>query len=218
VGQVLHASATTTEAVRRAIQHSQESLSALARRYGINPKTVAKWKKRTAVADLPTGPKEPKATVPCFSSAHALGAPRLPLRLAADHPASVALVLASMPATAWRRPSARHRRRQADEEAVQGLPDRLLPHRHRHHGQSVQPQRAARTRDDRGGGGGPELPPSLQPTLQSHRGCLRQAQGVAENGRRTNLGGLWDAVGRILDLFPPAECANDFSAAGYDAT
>ena len=60
MGQVLHGSATTTEAVRRAIQHSQESLRALAKRYGINPKTVAKWKKRTSVADLPTGPKEPK--------------------------------------------------------------------------------------------------------------------------------------------------------------
>lgn len=32
----------------------------------INPKTVAKWKKRTAVADLPTGPKEPKSTVLSF--------------------------------------------------------------------------------------------------------------------------------------------------------
>ena len=63
MGQVLHGSATTTEAVRRAIQHSQESLRALARRYGINPKTVAKWKKRTSVADLPTGPKEPQSTV-----------------------------------------------------------------------------------------------------------------------------------------------------------
>lgn len=63
MGQVLHGSATTTEAVRRAIQHSQESLRALAKRYGINQKTVAKWKKRTAVADLPTGPKEPKSTV-----------------------------------------------------------------------------------------------------------------------------------------------------------
>jgi transposase InsO family protein len=63
MGQVLHGSATTTEAVRRAIQHSQESLRALAKRYGINPKTVAKWKKRTAVADLPTGPREPKSTV-----------------------------------------------------------------------------------------------------------------------------------------------------------
>jgi transposase InsO family protein len=63
MGQVLHGSATTTEAIRRTIQHSQASLRALARRYGINPKTVAKWKKRGSVADLPTGPREPKSTV-----------------------------------------------------------------------------------------------------------------------------------------------------------
>ena len=63
MGQVLHGSARTTEAVRRAIQHSQESLRGLSKRYGINQKTVAKWKKRTTVADLPTGPHEPKSTV-----------------------------------------------------------------------------------------------------------------------------------------------------------
>ena len=63
MGQVLHGCATTTEAIRRAIQHSQESLRSLSRRYGINPKTVAKWKKRGFVADLPTGPREPKSTV-----------------------------------------------------------------------------------------------------------------------------------------------------------
>ncbi len=63
MGQVLHGSARTTEAVRRAIQHSQESLRQLSRRYGINQKTVAKWKKRTLVADRPTGPREPKSTV-----------------------------------------------------------------------------------------------------------------------------------------------------------
>src|ERR1700675_4904853 len=63
MGQVLHGSATTTEAIRRTIQHSQASLRALAQRYGINPKTVAKWKKRGSVADLPTGPREPKSTV-----------------------------------------------------------------------------------------------------------------------------------------------------------
>ena len=63
MGQVLHGSATTTEAVRRAIQHSQESLRALARRYGINQKTVTKWRKRTSVADERTGPKEAKSTV-----------------------------------------------------------------------------------------------------------------------------------------------------------
>ena len=63
MGQVLHGCATTTEAVRRAIQHSQESLRALAKRYGINQKTVAKWKSRASVADRPTGPKRPKSTV-----------------------------------------------------------------------------------------------------------------------------------------------------------
>lgn len=63
MGQVLHGSATRTEAVRRSIQNSQESLRALSKRYGINQKTVAKWKKRTSVADLPTGPKDPHSTV-----------------------------------------------------------------------------------------------------------------------------------------------------------
>ncbi|SFK88822.1 hypothetical protein SAMN05444581_14011 [Methylocapsa palsarum] len=63
MAQVLHGTVTTTEAVRRAIQNSQESLRALAKRYGINQKTVAKWKKRTSAGDLPTGPKEPRSTV-----------------------------------------------------------------------------------------------------------------------------------------------------------
>lgn len=63
MGQVLHGCATTTEAIRRAIQNSEASLRALSKRYGINQKTVAKWKKRAFVADLPTGPKEPKSTV-----------------------------------------------------------------------------------------------------------------------------------------------------------
>ena len=41
-GQVFHGSANTTEAVRRAIQHIQESLRSLAQGYGIFPKTVVK--------------------------------------------------------------------------------------------------------------------------------------------------------------------------------
>lgn len=63
MGQILHGSARTTEAVRRAIQHSQESLRVLAKRHGINRKTVAKWKKRTAVKDLATGPANVHSTV-----------------------------------------------------------------------------------------------------------------------------------------------------------
>lgn len=63
MGQVLHGSAKTTASVRRAIQRSQESLRALSKRYSINPKSVAKWRKRTAVKDLPTGPHDPRSTV-----------------------------------------------------------------------------------------------------------------------------------------------------------
>src|SRR6478752_6793994 len=62
MGQVLHGSATT-EAIRRAIQHSQASLRSLAKRYGINQKTVAKWKRRSSVVDLPTGPRKPRSSV-----------------------------------------------------------------------------------------------------------------------------------------------------------
>src|SRR5512144_579226 len=63
MGQVLHGSASTTQAVRRAIQHSQESIRALARRHGINPKTVVKWRRRTSTSDAPMGPKTPRSTV-----------------------------------------------------------------------------------------------------------------------------------------------------------
>lgn len=62
MGQVLHGCARTTEAVRRAIQHSQESLRALARCHGVNPKTIAKWRARGDVADRRTGPAEPRST------------------------------------------------------------------------------------------------------------------------------------------------------------
>ena len=63
MGQVQHGSATTTAAVRRAIQHSEASLRTLAARDGINPKTVAKWKKRTSTTDHRTGPTQPRSTV-----------------------------------------------------------------------------------------------------------------------------------------------------------
>jgi transposase-like protein len=63
MGQILHSSATTTEAVRRAIQNSQASIRTLAKQYGINPKTVAKWKKRAHTQDAPMGPKQKQSTV-----------------------------------------------------------------------------------------------------------------------------------------------------------
>ena len=48
MGQILHGSATTTHAVRTAIQRSKAPLKDLAVRYGLNRKTV----RQVAQADL----------------------------------------------------------------------------------------------------------------------------------------------------------------------
>ena len=63
IGQVLHGSATTTHAIRAAIQRSQASIAELSRELGISPKTVAKWRKRQTVEDRKAGPREPRSTV-----------------------------------------------------------------------------------------------------------------------------------------------------------
>src|SRR5918998_3465724 len=62
MGQALHGSAATTEAVRRAIQRSRESVRALARRHGISPTTVQEWRKRRTTADLAMGPEGARST------------------------------------------------------------------------------------------------------------------------------------------------------------
>jgi transposase InsO family protein len=59
----LHGSARTTPRVRAELQASQEATRALATRYGLNPKTVAKWRERTTTADRPMGPSRPRSTV-----------------------------------------------------------------------------------------------------------------------------------------------------------
>src|SRR6187401_1495814 len=63
MGQILHGSATTTHAIRAAIQRSKAPLKELAARHGLNRKTVAKWRKRSFLHDAPMGPKEPRSTV-----------------------------------------------------------------------------------------------------------------------------------------------------------
>ena len=63
MGQVLHGSARTTEAVRRAIQLREESVRAAAKRYGVSPTTVQKWRRRQSTSDARMGPKEVRSTV-----------------------------------------------------------------------------------------------------------------------------------------------------------
>src|SRR3954467_6954922 len=60
---LLHRCARTTPCVRAELQASQASTRALAARYGLNPKTVAKWRERNNTADAPMGPRRPRSTV-----------------------------------------------------------------------------------------------------------------------------------------------------------
>src|SRR3712207_7707633 len=56
MGAGLHGSARTTPRVRAELQASQEGTRALAARYGLNPKTVAKWRSRPRPAAPPLRP------------------------------------------------------------------------------------------------------------------------------------------------------------------
>jgi transposase-like protein len=77
MGQVLHGSATTTEAIRRAIQARQESVRAAAKRYGISPTTVQKWRGRQTSTDARMGTKEPRSTVLSLEEEAVIGAFRI---------------------------------------------------------------------------------------------------------------------------------------------
>ena len=127
MGQVLHGSARTTEAVRRAMQLRQESVRALAKRYGISPTTVQKWRKRgrpRATPDGAEGGSLDRADAGGggdhrrLPPAHAAAARRLPLRPAAHHPAPDPLEPASLPAAARHQSAARDRRRQAQRRSA----------------------------------------------------------------------------------------------------
>jgi hypothetical protein len=58
-----HSCATTTPRVRRAIQASEETNIVLAKRHGVNRKTIAKWKAREFIFDERLGPKKARSSL-----------------------------------------------------------------------------------------------------------------------------------------------------------
>ena len=53
----------TAPEIRLAIQQSGASVATLAAHYGVDPKTVRRWRERASVNDHKTGPKNPRSTV-----------------------------------------------------------------------------------------------------------------------------------------------------------
>jgi transposase-like protein len=140
MGQVLHGCATTTYAVRAALQRSKAPLKELAAQHGLNAKTVAKWRKRAFVHDAPMGPKAPRSTVltpqeeaivvafrrhtllPLDDCLYALQATIPHLTRSSLHRLLQRHGISRLPDVGGDKPG---------KQAFRNLPGRLLPHRHR---------------------------------------------------------------------------------------
>jgi transposase len=59
------------------------------------------------------------------------------------------------------------------------------------------------------------LPP-YSPDFNPIENAFAKLKALLRKAAERTINGLWDAVGRIIDLFTPTECANYFAAAGYD--
>jgi transposase len=61
------------------------------------------------------------------------------------------------------------------------------------------------------------LPP-YSPDFNPIENAFAKLKELLRKAAERTVDGLWQAIGRLIDLFPPYECANYFAAAGYDAS
>ena len=61
------------------------------------------------------------------------------------------------------------------------------------------------------------LPP-YSPDFNPIENAFAKLKALLRKASERTLEGLWATIGRLLGTFTPAECANYFAAAGYDAT
>ena len=59
------------------------------------------------------------------------------------------------------------------------------------------------------------LPP-YSPDFNPIENAFAKLKALLRKAAERTVQGLWSAIGRIVDLFDPQECANYFSACGYD--
>ena len=59
------------------------------------------------------------------------------------------------------------------------------------------------------------LPP-YSPDFNPIENAFAKLKALLRKAAERTVSGLWNAVGRIVNTFSPAECSNYFAAAGYD--
>jgi len=60
------------------------------------------------------------------------------------------------------------------------------------------------------------LPP-YSPDFNPIENAFSKLKALLRKAAERTVEGLWTAIGRLVDVFTPTECANYFAAAGYDA-
>ncbi len=60
------------------------------------------------------------------------------------------------------------------------------------------------------------LPP-YSPDFNPIENAFAKLKALLRKAAERTVEGLWTAIGRLVDVFTPTECANYFAAAGYDA-
>ena len=60
------------------------------------------------------------------------------------------------------------------------------------------------------------LPP-YSPDFNPIEMAFAKLKALLRKAAERTIDGLWAAIGRLVDVFTPTECANYFAAAGYDA-
>ena len=60
------------------------------------------------------------------------------------------------------------------------------------------------------------LPP-YSPDFNPIEMAFAKLKALLRKAAERTVDGLWDTIGRLVDVFTPQECANYFAAAGYDA-
>ena len=61
------------------------------------------------------------------------------------------------------------------------------------------------------------LPP-YSPDFNPIENAFAKLKALLRKAAERTVDGLWTAIGRLIDVFTPTECANYFQAAVYDAT
>ena len=90
---------------------------------------------------------------------------------------------------------------------------------------NLQPQRSARPRADRGRRRDPALSFAARlregrlyrPDFNPIEKAFSKLKAMLREAAERTVDALWNAIGRLIDLFTPAECDNYFAACGYNA-